>query len=89
MLGGCCAHGLGTWCVVLTSLHRALGCTQGRVSTLWPVSSSLDQMSDAFVLNLCIKLWMAAGTMALGVPAQALGPSLEFCPAGQMRLGSK
>lgn len=39
------------------------------------------------VLNRRITLRLALGTMVLGVPAWVLVPSLEFCPAGQMRLG--
>lgn len=73
----------------LRSLRQASGCAQGRVGTLWPVGPSLDQMMmlDVLVLNRRIKLRLALGMMVLGVPAWVLAPSLEFCPAGQMRLG--
>lgn len=58
------------------------------MGTLWPVGPSLDQMMmlDVLVLNRRIKLRLALGMMVLGVPAWVLVPSLEFCPAGQMRL---
>lgn len=48
----------------------------------------MDQMMmlDVLVLNRRIKLRLALGMMVLGVPAWVLVPSLEFCPAGQMRL---
>lgn len=59
------------------------------MGTLWPVDSSLDQMLDTFVLNKCIKLHLAVGTVVLCVPAQALGPSWESCLGGHMRLGPK
>lgn len=61
------------------------------MGTLWPVGPSLDQMMmlDVLILNRRIKLRLALGTMVLGVPAWVLVPSLELCPAGQMRLGPK
>lgn len=61
------------------------------MGALWPVGPSLDQMMmlDIFVLNRRIKLRLALGTMVLGILAWALVPSLEFCLAGQIRLGTK
>lgn len=70
----------------------ALGCTQGRVGTLWPMGSSGDHIYNVRCLcsqqvNKCIKLWLAAGSWVFNLGPRPLLGVLHNRPDETSRMG--